>query len=299
MPKGLKGITVVIDGKTDGLNKALEKTNSESRSLTTELKGVNSLLKFDPKNTELLAQKQIVLSQSIEQTENKLKTLILAQKQMQEAGKNADNSEEYRDLQREIIKTQQSLKGFNTQLKNTQVQQKQAAKEAETLGQKIYKIASHIPGVKKIASGFVQVKGKIKEAVKEGKTIQSIGPIVENVKDGIEAFKNAHPQVRKVADEFKRLKERIREVKEELPETKNLWEKVGNTLQTVGKGGFKVLETTIGGTMKAFAAFSTTVLTAGAAAIKKAIGGYGDYEQLVGGVETLFGAGGQIGRAHV
>lgn len=293
MPKGLKGITVVIDGKTDGLNKALEKTNSESRSLTTELKGVNSLLKFDPKNTELLAQKQIVLSQSIEQTENKLKTLILAQKQMQEAGKNADNSEEYRDLQREIIKTQQSLKGFNTQLKNTQVQQKQAAREAETLGQKIYKIASHIPGVKKIASGFVQVKGKIKEAVKEGKTIQSIGPIVENVKDGIEAFKNAHPQVRKVADEFKRLKERIREVKEELPETKNLWEKVGNTLQTVGKGGFKVLETTIGGTMKAFAAFSTTVLTAGAAAIKKAIGGYGDYEQLVGGIETLFGAGGQ------
>lgn len=293
MSKGLKGITVVIDGKTDGLNKALEKTNSESRSLTTELKGVNSLLKFDPKNTELLAQKQIVLSQSIEQTENKLKTLILAQKQMQEAGKNADNSEEYRDLQREIIKTQQSLKGFNTQLKNTQAQQKQAAREAETLGQKIYKIASHIPGVKKIASGFVQVKGKIKEAVKESKTIQSIGPIVENVKDGIEAFKNAHPQVRKVADEFKRLKERIREVKEELPETKNLWEKVGNTLQTVGKGGFKVLETTIGGTMKAFAAFSTTVLTAGAAAIKKAIGGYGDYEQLVGGVETLFGAGGQ------
>lgn len=144
MPKGLKGITVVIDGKTDGLNKELEKTNSESRSLTTELKGVNSLLKFDPKNTELLAQKQIVLSQSIEQTENKLKTLILAQKQMQEAGKNADNSEEYRDLQREIIKTQQSLKGFNTQLKNTQVQQKQAAKEAETLGQKIYKIASHM-----------------------------------------------------------------------------------------------------------------------------------------------------------
>ena len=106
MSKGLKGITVKIDGDTKPLNQALSKVNAETKSLQGELKGINSLLKFDPKNTELLAQKQTVLSQAIEQTESKLKTLTTAQQQMAEAGKNADNSAEYRDLQREIAATQ-------------------------------------------------------------------------------------------------------------------------------------------------------------------------------------------------
>ena len=92
MSKGLKGITVKIDGDTKPLNQALSKTNTESKSLQGELKGINSLLKFDPKNTELLAQKQTVLTQAIEQTESKLKTLTQAQQQMAEAGKNANTA---------------------------------------------------------------------------------------------------------------------------------------------------------------------------------------------------------------
>ena len=125
----------------------LSDTEKESRSLSGELKGINSLLKFDPKNAELLTQKQTVLTQAIEQTESKLKTLTQAQQQMAEAGKNASNSEEYRDLQREIIATQQKLAGYNTQLKNTEAQQKQAAKEAQSFGKKIGEIATKIPGI--------------------------------------------------------------------------------------------------------------------------------------------------------
>ena len=212
MSKGLKGITVKIDGDTKPLNQALSKVNSESKSLQGELKGINSLLKFDPKNTELLAQKQTVLSQAIEQTENKLKTLTLAQQQMAEAGKNADNSAEYRDLQREIAATQQKLAGYNSQLKNTQNAQKQAAKEAETLGQKIYKIASHIPIVNKLAEGFVKAKQKITETVKESATVQKIGSAVEGARQKVEAFKNSHPHVKKVADAFHSMKEKADEL---------------------------------------------------------------------------------------
>ena len=68
MGKALKGITVEINGKTDNLVKALEKPNAEAASLQKELKGVNSLLKFDPKNTELLEQKQVLLKQAVQQT---------------------------------------------------------------------------------------------------------------------------------------------------------------------------------------------------------------------------------------
>lgn len=288
MSKGLKGITVKIDGDTKPLNQALSKVNAETKSLQGELKGINSLLKLDPKNTELLAQKQTVLSQAIEQTENKLKTLTTAQQQMAEAGKNADNSAEYRDLQREIAATQQKLAGYNTELKNTQTAQKAAAKEAETLGQKIYKIASHVPIVGKLADGFVKAKQKIAETVKESAAVQKIGSAVEGAKKKVEDFKNAHPHVKKVADAFHNMKEKADELKSKLPTLQQSLAAAG-----AAKGGFKALEVTIGGTMKAFAAFSTAALTAGAAITKSAVEHYADYEQLVGGVETLFGAGGR------
>lgn len=293
MSKGLKGITVKIDGDTTPLNQALSKVNSETKSLQGELKGVNSLLKFDPQNTDLLAQKQTVLSQAIEQTESKLKTLTQAQQQMAEAGKNADNSEEYRDLQREIIATQQKLAGYNTELRNTQTAQKQAAQEAQTLGQKIYGIASHIPVVSKLADGFVKAKQKIAETVKESETVKKVGTAVESAKQKVEAFKDAHPHVAKVVDAFESAAKKAEELKNKLPSTQKVLSALGTAAETAAKGGFKALEVTIGSTMKAFAAFSTAALIAGAKITKDAVEQYADYEQLVGGVETLFGAGGQ------
>lgn len=263
MSKGLKGITVKIDGNTKPLNQALSKTNAETKSLQGELKGINSLLKFNPKNTELLAQKQIVLTQAIEQTENKLKTLIQAQQQMEEAGKNAGNSAEYRDLQREIVATQQRLTGYNAELRNAEVQQKQMGKEAETLGQKIYKIASHIPVVNKLSEGFIKAKQKITETVQESERVKKIGTVVESAKQKVEAFKSAHPAVEKVASAFQALKEKAAELKNKLPSMKQTLVAVGNAAQAAAGGGFKALSATIGGTLKAFAGFTTTV--AGAA----------------------------------
>lgn len=289
MSKGLKGITVKIDGDTKPLNKALEKTHAESKSLTGELKGINSLLKFDSGNTELLAQKQIVLKQSIEQTESKLKTLIQAQKEMSEAGKNAENSEEYRDLQREIVATTHRLEELKKQRTTFEVLKQGVKDFTKTIGE----AAMMSPKINKLVTGFQNVKQKIKETIKESAPVQKIGSAVESVKQKVEAFKDAHPKVVKVAEAFGKLKDAAGELKNRLPSLQQTMAAVGNAAAGAAKGGFKALEATIGGTMKAFAAFSTAALTAGATIAKKAVGQYADYEQLVGGVETLFGAGGQ------
>lgn len=258
MSKGLKGITVKIDGDTKPLNQAISKTNSETKSLQGELKGVNSLLKFDPQNTELLTQKQAILSQAIEQTESKLKILTQAQQQMAAAGKDADNSAEYRDLQREIVSTQQKLAGYNTQLKNTQNAQKQAAKEAETLGQKIYKIASHIPVVNKLADGFIKAKKKIAETVKESETVKKIGSAVEGARQKIEEFKDSHPAVKKISDAFHDVKEKADELRERLPSLSESLEKIGSAASSMGK----VAGTAATGLLKVGAA-ATGALAAG------------------------------------
>ena len=62
--KKIKGLTVVIGGDTTQLGKALEKTESKSKSLQSELNQVNRLLKLDPTNVELLKQKQDLLNNS-------------------------------------------------------------------------------------------------------------------------------------------------------------------------------------------------------------------------------------------
>ena len=78
MAKKLKGITVEIGGDTGPLSKALEDVNKTSRTLQVELRQVERLLKLDPTNTELLAQKQQILGQSISSTEEKLNALKAA-----------------------------------------------------------------------------------------------------------------------------------------------------------------------------------------------------------------------------
>ena len=60
----IKGIIVEIGGDTSKLQNALKKVNTATSSLSKELRGINSLLKLDPSNTELLAQKQEVLSET-------------------------------------------------------------------------------------------------------------------------------------------------------------------------------------------------------------------------------------------
>lgn len=272
--------------------KALEKPNAEAASLQKELKGVNSLLKFDPKNTELLEQKQVLLKQAVQQTEEKMKLLTDAQKQLAAAGKDV-NDDAYRDLQREIAATAQKLAGYNTQLKNAQEMQKKAAKEAETFGNKVYKIASHIPGVNKLAKAFVDAKQKITETVKESKTVKTIGTAVDGARQKVEAFKNAHPAVQKVADAFGKAKAAAGDLAGKMPSVTQAVQAAGSAATTAAKGGWSVLTTTVGGTIKAFTAFSAAAATAMVAITKGAVENYGDYEQLVGGVETLFGAGGQ------
>lgn len=106
----LKGITIQLDAETTGLSKALEGVNRQAREAQGELRQVDRLLKFDPKNTELLAQKQSVVAKRIEATKDKLVTLRQAQAQVEKQFKDGDIGEEaYREFQREIVKTEQEL----------------------------------------------------------------------------------------------------------------------------------------------------------------------------------------------
>ena len=142
MAGSIKGIIVEIGGDTSGLQKALKNVNSATSSLTKELRGVNSLLKLDPTSTELVAQKQIILAQNIEETSEKLKILKEAQQKADEAIKNGTqiSDENYRNLQREIINTENKLKDLQVQASKWTT----AGKALEEFGNKVTSISKKI-----------------------------------------------------------------------------------------------------------------------------------------------------------
>lgn len=115
--KKIKGITIEIGGDTTQLGKAIENSEKQTRSLQGELKEVEKLLKFDPTNTELLAQKQNLLTRAVEETTDKLKILEDAEAQVIAQFDRGDIGEDQlRAFQREVIKTQNQLDGFNGDL---------------------------------------------------------------------------------------------------------------------------------------------------------------------------------------
>ena len=62
----------------------MENVNKKSDDLSAELRDINKLLKMDPGNADLLAQKQKVLAETVANTREKLKTLKEAEKQVQQ-----------------------------------------------------------------------------------------------------------------------------------------------------------------------------------------------------------------------
>ena len=62
MANVIKGLTIEIGGDTTNLVKSMSEVNKHSKDLSKELKDVDRLLKLDPGNTELVAQKQKLLA---------------------------------------------------------------------------------------------------------------------------------------------------------------------------------------------------------------------------------------------
>ena len=118
----IKGIVVEIGGDTSGLQKALSKVNTATSSLTKELKGINSLLKLDPSNTELLSQKQEVLSENIEQTSKKLQTLESVQDQVYKKW------QKYKEVKTQIDKVSESISKTEEELSKLKKEQEKAQK---------------------------------------------------------------------------------------------------------------------------------------------------------------------------
>ena len=141
----IKGITIKFGADTTALSKALKSAEDTSKSLGSELSSVNKLLKFDPKNTQLLAQKQELLSKQVENTKEKLEALKQAQGEVEKKFKSGDiGAEEYREFQRTIAKTEQDLKSYTSQLEKLNDVSGKVASKINDAGESVKKIGGKV-----------------------------------------------------------------------------------------------------------------------------------------------------------
>lgn len=130
----IKGITIELGANTTQLEGALSDVNKKSKNLATELKDVEKLLKFNPNSVELLAQKQQILSESVETTRKKLDQLKEAEAQVQQQFQRGDIKEEqYRAFQRELQDTERTLQRFENSLQDMQVEQDKVGQSQKDL----------------------------------------------------------------------------------------------------------------------------------------------------------------------
>lgn len=207
MAGSVKGLVIEIGGDTSGLQKALSKVNSSTASLSKELRGVNSLLKLDPSNTEMLSQKQTILKNNIEETSAKLEKLKETQKIADDEIANGTkvSDENYRSLQREIVNTENKLKALKLEASNWI----QAGRSIEEFGKKVSNISSKID--------------KIGTTIATRLTLP-IAAIATGAVNSAKEFETAFTGVEKTVDGTKQqianLKQGIKDMAEEIPSSK-------------------------------------------------------------------------------
>ena len=169
MASRIKGITVEIGGDTTKLTDALKDVNGEIKNTQVQLKDVEKLLKLDPSNTELLAQKQRLLTDAVDATKEKLEALKTASEHANsalEAG--TITKDQYDALQREIIETENALEALEKQAGESAVavqkiadvggSLQKAGGKIESAGKSLLPVTAAVTGVGmaglKVASDF-------------------------------------------------------------------------------------------------------------------------------------------------
>ncbi len=148
----IKGITIEIDGSTTGLNKALKSTDASISSVQRSLQDVNRLLKVDPSSTELLSQKQKLLSQAVSETRDRLDALKEASLQAAKTAGNYDAwKAAYAPIQEEIGKTQEKARELKEKMAELEKAGKVDTSEYKALGEELKVQQGHLTELKQKA----------------------------------------------------------------------------------------------------------------------------------------------------
>lgn len=203
----IKGLSLAIGGDTGGLAKSLDEINKQSRTLQGDLKTVEKLLKLDPTNTVLLAQKQDLLSKSVEITKEKLQELEKSEEAVQKAfnEKKIDQTQ-FVEFQKELVNTRKKLEDLQAQEKEAKEKTSDLGNETQNTKKDIKNLGDEARNTRKDTKDLGQETQETKKNIKDlGDQSLKSGDIMkeslkaEAIVGGLKAIGNEIKDVSKAA----------------------------------------------------------------------------------------------------
>lgn len=279
MGNRIKGITVEIGGDTTGLDKALRGVNSSITKTQSALNDVNKLLKLDPSNTVLVAQKQQLLSQAVSQTSDKLEALESAQEQVTAAFQRGDiGQDKYQAFQREIEETRGKLNQYKNDLSSLQTEQDRLSSNTARLEKLFSSTGTQVDdyvdvlgsklvsAIKNGTANSDQMKTAIEKIGKSatgGKAdIRQLTDALDTVDDG-EAIRNLIEELKQAGDAAQDTAEDVGQIAENtkgaaLMQTADQLSAVGDKIQDIGTKAIDAYSETENAVTKVNAYFGET-----------------------------------------
>lgn len=204
MAKKISGITIAIGADTTGVTNGLKDIGKQSNSVNSELRDVERLLKLNPNNVELVAQKQQLLSKQVELTTKKLDGLKGAQTDVERQFKSGDIGEEqYRAFQREVVATEGRLDHYKQSLKDVESSSGEAGNATKGLGGKFDELGQSVEDVGEAVKGGVLMEAADHLSVVGDKLKEFSGSAQEAFSDVDEGMDKITTTTGKASDEFK------------------------------------------------------------------------------------------------
>ena len=254
----IKGITVEINGDTTKLSKALQSVDKNNKNTQTQLQDVEKLLKLDPKNSELLTQKQKLLGDAVKSTKERLDTL---KKASEEAAKTKDNYDawkaKYDPIKQKIGETETKLKELKEQAKTADEQLSKGQISQEK---------------------YDALQREIKE------TTDELTSLKQQAKDVSDEFGNpiSPEQYDALQREIIETEQELQNLQTEASKSQEALVKIGQAGETLEKVGGKIAD--VGETLTTHV--TVPVLAAGTAAVKTA----SDFDTAMSKVAAVSGA---------
>ncbi len=226
-----KGYTIKIGADMSDFNKKMSDAEKTSRNYQKELREVNKLLKLDPTNTTLLAQKQELLSKNISVTKTKLDELKSSEQKMQNALKNNDAYQKsYVPLKKEIEDTDDKLK----KLINNQEKMDKQLSEGKISQQKYDAFQKELDETKEKSISLTKELKNLDKSFEDGHIDEA-------------QYREFQREIEKTEQQLKGLEEQAKETNKALSNSSSgLSEKFTNTGEKLENVGNKMLPISAG-----------------------------------------------------
>ena len=279
---------------------ACKAINSSLREIGSEMKLITAEFAGNADSTEALTKKQEVLQKSLDEQAKKAAAAEAALEKMRAAGVDPTSTAfqkmqtNLNNTKAEMVKTQAEIDGITASLNKTTPASEQFAAEAANVDKQLGLLASEM----KVVSAEYENNGDSAQALKAKQEVlkQVFAEQQKKVEALEKAYRSATVEYGENSDEALELKRSLNECTAEMKSTKNQIDKIDDSLKK-SKISWESVGSAVATGAKAFAVgLATIAAAAGAVAYKlgtAVVESFGDYEQLVGGVETLFGAGGK------